>query len=186
MPSLFFADNTVLVNFGLIKRMDLLERILGGKGRWCSSIETECSRSASKPGLSQMADAANFLGSAIYPNPVERIQTQIYRDRLAGPGDVTTDHLGEAETLAIMDSRYSEDFLITDDGGAQRLAIQLGITYVTTWKLLQLITRAELTTCVEMLDYLEFLRARDRGAPDLKSVGAVRSWANMPPAPVID
>jgi len=29
-----FPDNTVLTNFALINRMDLLRRLANGKGRW--------------------------------------------------------------------------------------------------------------------------------------------------------
>lgn len=42
MTVLTVPDNTVLINFALINRMDLLSRLANGNGRWCATVATEC------------------------------------------------------------------------------------------------------------------------------------------------
>jgi hypothetical protein len=49
MTVLVFPDNTVLVNFALISRMDLLERLANGHGAWCGTVAAECRTSAKIP-----------------------------------------------------------------------------------------------------------------------------------------
>jgi len=121
VATLFFADNTVLVNFGHIDRMDLLARILNGRGRWCATVASECSRSSRVDGLAALRQAPTIFGSPWFPDtPVERLDVLVFRDRLAGPGDAPHAHLGEAETIALMTRRNVSGFLVTDDHGAAR------------------------------------------------------------------
>ena len=111
MATLFFADNTVLVNFGHIDRMDLLERILNGRGRWCATVESECSRSSRVDGLEALRRAPAIFGTAWFPeSQVERLDVLVFRDKLAGPGDPRHAHLGEAETIALMTRRNVATF----------------------------------------------------------------------------
>jgi hypothetical protein len=51
MAVLMFPDNTVLINFAIINRMDLLERLANGNGRWCATVAIECAESAKRPEL---------------------------------------------------------------------------------------------------------------------------------------
>jgi hypothetical protein len=60
MTALFFPDNTVLINFAMINRMDLLERLANGNGAWCATVAAECRKSADFPGLAAMSDADRF------------------------------------------------------------------------------------------------------------------------------
>lgn len=48
MTDVLFPDNTVLISFALINRMDLLRRLANGKGRWCASVASECRNSAKR------------------------------------------------------------------------------------------------------------------------------------------
>ena len=64
---LFFADNTVLVNIGHIDRMDLLGRILNGQGRWCATVESECSRSSAVVGLEALRRGPHHLRDSVVP-----------------------------------------------------------------------------------------------------------------------
>jgi hypothetical protein len=41
-----FPDNTVLINFAIITRMDLLSRLANGNGRWCATVAAECVESS--------------------------------------------------------------------------------------------------------------------------------------------
>jgi len=57
---LIFPDNTVLINFALINRMDLLGRLANGNGRWCATIAAECAESAKRPELAALQGAAEI------------------------------------------------------------------------------------------------------------------------------
>jgi hypothetical protein len=57
MTILFFPDNTVLVNFALINRMDLLERLTNGHGTWCGTVAAEWRNSAKIAELAAMTGA---------------------------------------------------------------------------------------------------------------------------------
>lgn len=176
MVNFFFADNTVLVNFALIGRMDLLETLFNGKGTWCSSVRDECHRSSQTLGLESIADADNFLGQPHAPSkPSEHVQTRAFRTQLANVGDHRYQHLGEAETLAVMTSRYPFEIMVTDDRGAQRLAEQNNIGFITTWRLLQVVVRRNLAEPQEVLTYLRILRKR--GGPHISGLGDLNAWA---------
>jgi hypothetical protein len=83
MTILFFPDNTVLVNFALINRMDLLERLTNGHGTWCGTVAAECRNSAKIPELAAMEAAGQIFGTPLYPDAAELQDTLILRDGLA-------------------------------------------------------------------------------------------------------
>ncbi|GAA1841869.1 hypothetical protein [Asanoa iriomotensis] len=136
-PLLVLPDNTVLINFARLKRMDLLAR-LARHGAWCASVADECDRSAKMPGLEAMSDAHAIFGEPLRPeNRVEHVMTQALRTRLARPGDARLRHLGEAETLAIMSCRQLKGIFASDDSAVPVLAHEQGIRVVTTFDLLR-------------------------------------------------
>ena len=59
-----FPDNTVLINFAIINRMDLLEKLANGNGQWCATVAGECSESAKYPGLAALSAAEDIFGGA--------------------------------------------------------------------------------------------------------------------------
>jgi predicted nucleic acid-binding protein len=132
-----FPDNTVLINFAIINRMDLLERLANGNGRWCATVATECAESAKRPELAALDGAGELFGEPLFPDEAEHQDVRVLRDQLAGPGDLPTQHLGEAETLAIIVRRKLSCFFATDDRGAARLATKNGIGVADTWHLLK-------------------------------------------------
>jgi hypothetical protein len=135
VTSLLFPDTTVLINFALVRRMDLFEPAAGGgRGRWCGTVAKECGASAQQPGLQDLGRVPGILGAPLYPETgAERLEVQHLRTQLASPGDRPTDHLGEAETLAIIISRHElTAFFVTDDRGAAALAVSHGVPVVTT------------------------------------------------------
>jgi hypothetical protein len=99
VTQLLFPDNTVLVNFALINRMDLLEKLVNGRGRWCATVAFECARSAQEPGLDAMNLANDIFGSPWYPQSgAERQDIEIMRLALARPGDAPYQRQGTALT----------------------------------------------------------------------------------------
>lgn len=166
MTTLLFPDNTVLVNFAHIRRVDVLQHIMSGRAAWCATVASECDRSASEPGLEGMLAFHATLGQPLYPeSPAEHLQVRLLRDELAVPGDQPTKHLGEAETLAIIISRGLEAAFVTDDHGARRLAAVHQIRSYTTWDMLKLAGRIKLVDPDALWGYLQTLRALGRGGP---------------------
>lgn len=176
---LVFPDNTVLINFAILRRMDLLERLLGGNGVWCLTVSRECDTGAAEPGQEDLGQAKNFLGSAILPTQAERIDTGILRAELASPGEPGWMHMGEAETIAVITSRHGSGALfVTDDEGARRLAKSNKIQSVSTWMMLKLAAKRDLIDEAVLLGYVRQLKSAGRsGAPaSLRTVADVRAW----------
>ena len=105
MTSLAFPDTTVLVNFALLRRMDLLKQLMAASGRWCQSIASECDASARIPGLEALDEARGIFGEPWAPTPGEHVMIMIFREGLASAGDPPTRHLGEAETIVLLRDR---------------------------------------------------------------------------------
>ena len=165
MAFLFFPDNTVLVNFGIIDRFDVLSRLASGNGRWCGTVAAECDDSAHF--WPAMSNAADIFGQPLLPSQAEHIDTRILRTRMAAPGDESHKHLGEAETITIITSRgwARQSYFVTDDSGAASFASRDGVRVVSTWDLLRLAFRAKLMSEEETRTAVESLGAERRGRP---------------------
>lgn len=87
MSTLLFPDTTVLVNFAIIDRMDLLGRLSNGNGRWCATVAEECAASARQPDLGGLVDAFGIFGDPLFPDPTELLDMTLLRTELASPGD---------------------------------------------------------------------------------------------------
>lgn len=181
MTVLLFPDNTVLINFALISRMDLLERLANGHGRWCATVASECAKSALEPELGSMTLATNIFGLPLYPESgAERIDIEALRIELAQPNDPPHKHLGEAETLAIMARRGFEGFFVTDDKSASRLARNNGVKVISTWHLLRLAARCGFVDPDTMWGYLQTLHGKHRGMPNgVKDRLSFDNWLSM-------
>ncbi len=165
MTLLMFPDNTVLINFAIINRMDLLEMLANGKGRWCASVASECAKSAGYPGQATLAEAPAIFGHPIYPDQAELQDALVLRDSLAGPGDKRSQHFGEAETIAVIVRRQLPCIFVTDDRDAARLASQNRIRVVSTWSLLKLAHKFKMIDENTLWGYIGTLHDHDRGTP---------------------
>ena len=123
MDCFFFPDNTVLINFTLLDRSDLLEWFVRGAGAWTLSVARECERSARIEGLSAMAGWCTVFGTPLVPGPAELVDAHAIADRMRSPGEHSpAQHMGEAETLAIVLRRRMSAVFLTDDHAAARAA----------------------------------------------------------------
>lgn len=165
--SLFFPDNTVLINFAVIGRVDLLEKLANGNGRWCLSVSQECAKSARVDGLAALNGVRDFLGEPLEPTPAELLTTRVLRDGMAAPGDRPAKHLGEAETIAIVTSRdlQSAAIFISDDTGALIHAEAHGIGIADTWDLLDLAERVGMISAEVHAEYAAALQSAGRRRP---------------------
>ena len=143
MAEFLFPDNTVLCNFAAVDRLDLLESVLGGRGRWTEAVAYEASRSVNVlPPLSALATSP-YLGDPIEisdENDVHRVE-QIRRAVFGGTGDEPLRHLGEAQTCYVIQNwqEFTGSWWISDDREALRYA---RFQHITTRETLDLVSIA--------------------------------------------
>lgn len=127
-----FPDNTVLCNFACIDRLDLLEAVLNGRGRWTSAVAYEAAQSANQLTPLRGVRTAGWLSEPIEITEVYQIHQvqRIRRMAFGGIDDQPLKHLGEAETCFVL--KQWEDYVgswwISDDQDALRYARFQGIT----------------------------------------------------------
>lgn len=132
MTAFLFPDNTVLCNFASVDRLDLLQSVLNGRGRWTAAVAYEAEQSARiLPSLTKIV-TDGWMGEPIEIADAADIQ-QINRIRRAvfgGTDDEPLKHLGEAETCFLLCERttLAGSWWISDDREALRYARFRGIT----------------------------------------------------------
>lgn len=132
MSSFLFPDNTVLCNFAAVERLDLLQSVLNGQGRWTAAVAYEATRSARvHPALSKLM-SDGWMGDPIEITDGSEIQriNRIRRAVFGGTDDQPLKHLGEAETCYLLRERveFADSWWISDDHEALRYAKFQGIT----------------------------------------------------------
>ncbi|WP_415853234.1 hypothetical protein [Sinomonas sp. G460-2] len=165
-----FPDNTVLINFAYLHRMDLLRK-LAKNPAWCATVAHECNESSQEPDLEDLVEANDIFGEPLRPDSgAEHVAIQTYRTKIARPGDAPYKNYGEAETLAIIESRSMRGIFVTDDKGVAR-AIQeqpdngLQVSIVTTWELLRVAARRGFVDRDTLWSYVHVLRNKGRHQP---------------------
>jgi len=158
-----FADNTALVNFALIGRVDVLARLMNGRGAWTATVRLECEQSALALQNDQLLSVGDFLGEPYYPESSDEIEAiGVAREFLREPGDGPERHLGEAETIAIVTMRSLAAIVVTDDTGAMKLARRHGVPVATSSDLMILAVRANVVSPQQAWDYITELRVDHR------------------------
>ncbi|MQY26048.1 hypothetical protein [Nocardia aurantia] len=128
MPNYIFPDNTVLCNFGSVLRIDLLEQILDGNGRWTEAVAAEAEQSSAYLGQLRRL---TFLGAPIeIDDPKAIAHIEHVRCNVFGGLPFTTKHLGEAQTCYVLQN-YEEftgsSLWVTDDRDAADWARRNGL-----------------------------------------------------------
>lgn len=126
-----FPDNTVLCNFGVVNRLDLLETILNGRGRWTSAVAGEAEASAQYVPALRAVASAGWMSDPIEITEdtdilhIDRIRRVVFGGTDAKP----LQHLGEAETCYVMTTwpEFASSWWISDDRDALRYAKRQGI-----------------------------------------------------------
>lgn len=95
MPAAFFPDTTVLINFQIIDRWDVLASLVSGGAAWVASVEDECQKWVETyPEI--RTSAATIFGTSIRPEPAEQIDIVLTRNEMADPADDNPyRHLGD-------------------------------------------------------------------------------------------
>lgn len=174
-----FPDNTALINFALIRRMDLLEHLVGGNGRWCLTVSQECDASSHQPGLEDLRLAHNVFGEPLIPDGRrEHVAVQRYRDMLRTAGQPASMNVGEAETLAIIECRGIRAVFVTDDRSVRGVAPSGDPHVVGTWDFLRAAHHRGLVDGDELWGYARVLHAAGRHTPPTGPFdrGAFNTW----------
>jgi predicted nucleic acid-binding protein len=178
---LFLPDNTVLVNFAQIGRMDLLRLIAAGRSTWCYTVSQECEKSSRVSGLEQLAEAPEIFGDPlVLETQVEHLDTQVFRAKLRKPGDGPAANLGEAESLSLIMNRKLDAVFITDDNGALGFAVAHGIQHVTTWDLLKTFVRSTRLDRSTAWQYVLTLGGDKRRYEELRDQDSFYVWLENP------
>lgn len=135
-----FPDNTVLCNFAVVERLDLLETILNGCGRWTSAVAGEAEASAQYIPVLRAIAGAGWMGDPIEVTEdadilqVDRIRRVVFGGTDAKP----LQHLGEAETCHVMRTwpEFAGSWWVSDDREALRYAKRQGIPAYDTFDLM--------------------------------------------------
>jgi hypothetical protein len=126
MADHLFPDNTVLCNFAVVDRLDLLKSVLGGRGRWTEAVTFEASRSAAKLPPLMRLPLDGWLDEPIEITDREDVRkiAQIRRAVFGGTDDQPLKHLGEAQTCYVIKNwpSFAGSWWISDDRDAIRHA----------------------------------------------------------------
>lgn len=159
----WFPDNTVMINFAIVDRLDLLEVYLHGEARVVEAVWREIVQSARHVPALAGVDQATWFGKPIRITKTAD-QTAVENTRVGrfgGTKDQPLKHLGESQTLHVIQKfpDYSGSVWITDDASAYKLGKgQAVVTRHTVDVLRDLVARGELTSheayelCEEMQD----------------------------------
>ncbi|MER7722959.1 hypothetical protein [Streptomyces sp. NPDC096323] len=158
--------------------MSLLEKVLDGRGRWTEAVAAEAAQSTRHlPKLRQVTDDG-WLGIPIeIDDPAETaLVDRIRRVVFAGSPSRPLQHLGEAETLVVIEHRteFAHSVWITDDREAGRYARRKGMLVKDTVDLMRAAVVASLVPLREghglliaMGDHGRHLRGVPQRAGDL-------------------
>lgn len=142
MSVFLFPDNTVLCNFAAVNRLDLLQAVLNGRGRWTATVAYEAGRSALfLPALAGIA-TEGWLEEPIEITAEPDVQrvNRVRRAVFGGTDDEPLKHLGEAETCFVIKewTAFAGSWWISDDREALRYARFQGITTYETIDLMSM------------------------------------------------
>ena len=133
---IMFYDTSVLINFHRAALLPNLTKLLGGDVAWVATVQMECARKERElalPGLKEAAEG--LLGEPLRPEQGEHLPIRQLRSMMAEPGDHEEAHLGEAETLTLIEKRRLNAIIAADDRSVARFAGSTAT--VNTWGLLR-------------------------------------------------
>lgn len=157
-----FPDTTTILNFAYVRRMGLLEDLVGANGEWCAAVAQEVADWRSSPGFEDAAEAGRIFGSPLLPSAAEHAEIRAVQGSMLAPGDGARQHLGEAETIVVARVRFGNALFVTDDAGAKQAALAAGLHPVGTGDLLDLAVKTSRLEQAESDGCCDALRAASR------------------------
>lgn len=141
MQPCLFPDNTVLINFAVIDRLDLLSLYLGDRGRIVEAVRYEVERSSSRIPNLAAEDWGDWFGEPIRivaENDIRAVEL-MRTARFGGSKSDHLQHLGESQTIHVVsqDPGFQGSLILTDDKDAYRFASMRGILVRHTVEILR-------------------------------------------------
>jgi predicted nucleic acid-binding protein len=159
---LVFFDTVVLRNFAVVGRLDILESLYSGTFRWTDAVMAEVEEAEfAEP---KMGD---ILSAGWIPDPIVVPQAE-FSDVLKvqqAVGSVLSEpleHLGEAETIYVMETCFPDAIFVTDDRPAANMARQRKLSVQDTAAVMRASFAAKVTGCPGSYDVLGDMRRLDR------------------------
>ncbi|MFD3756760.1 hypothetical protein [Streptomyces sp. NPDC058622] len=160
-----FPDNTVLCNFAAVERLDLLSKVLDGRGRWTEAVAREARRSARLLPALQDLSWQGWLGDPIPignredTDRILSIRTAVF----GGAANRPSQHLGEAQTCHIIKNwaEFAESCWISDDRESLDYARREDIHTAETRDVVKWAVKAGLITAQDGFGLMQ--RMRDEG-----------------------
>ena len=114
-------DTGPLSSFAVVAQLDLLEVVCAGHGSWPLSVQGELrAGSRVQPALAGVLEAA-FLGPPeVLEHPVDLLEAELLRGRLAGSSLGQRHNCGEAEAIFL--ARRRRGVVVSEDRDARVLA----------------------------------------------------------------
>lgn len=139
MTAWWFPDCTVLCNFAHVDRLDLLQAVLSARGRWTEAVAYEVTRSSAIYSELTSVSADGWLSAPIeFTEPKMQRRVEVVRNAMFGPVGGSLSHLGEAQTLCIIEEpEFAGSMWLSDDREALAYARRRGIPVLQTFDLLQ-------------------------------------------------
>lgn len=136
-----FPDNTVFCNFAAVGRVDVLEMLLRGRGRWTAAVQAEVQASRGHlPDLRRVLEG-DWMGEPLEitkPSDVRAVE-RTRKVVFGGSAREPLKHLGESETLHVLKhwDEFSGSWWVSDDQETLRFARYQGITTMETVDLMR-------------------------------------------------
>lgn len=167
MTELVIGDACSLVNFAVVRRTDLLDRVFDGRIRCTEGVVHEVTRlAAALPGVADLLARPWFADPISLSDPldvaaVERLRRRAFGGRPRQP----LEHLGEAQSIYAISSipSFLDAVLLTDDTSASDYAIRQQLITIDTVDVLSAAYDRGLVGCPEAYRLIESMRDRDRG-----------------------
>lgn len=141
MPVFLFPDTTVMINFSVVDRLNLLKEHLGDRARATEAVVFEIGRSASMTPHLVAVDCVEWFGPPIEIKKVADISAVnlIRTARFGGRQNEPLKHLGESQTIHVISTfpDYAGSVIITDDRDAYRYSKSQGLAAKCTVDLLR-------------------------------------------------
>lgn len=154
-----FPDNSVIINFVMIDRLDLLRAFLRDRARVTQAVSQEINDSVSKVAGLNKLDQEEWFGKPIRLTRQKQQIEGIRRFVFGGRVDQPKKHLGESETLYLI--QHDKDFVgsiwITEDRSAYDYARANTIPARNTFEVFCELCADGALTADEAFEYLEYL-----------------------------
>ncbi|MGH8527029.1 MAG: hypothetical protein ACREXY_23340 [Gammaproteobacteria bacterium] len=161
---LVFFDANTLINFAVIDRLDILGRRYEGCAAWTDGVQFEVKRGVQSDRRIQRVLDVPWLGSPVEIEGVADLtRVELLRACLSGSSSRPTKHLGEAQTIFLLETSYESSIFITDDRPAADFARRRGLSVMDSVDVLRECYWKGEVGCPEAYDLLVEISHQGRG-----------------------